>query len=660
VQGLLLIQLIFIMHRKKRMSDQTKKNKYIDQQPDQDKDVSLPNEELDDFQHSVVTILESIPDAFILYDQQWRVTYINMHGEELLGRTRQELLGKNIWEQFPAYSGSTYEAKSHESIEKNVSLEFEEFCAQREKWFIIRTYPSPEGLSVYLTDISERKRAELERNQLLAREQAAQHQFEELAHQLEKERERLQLAQRSAHIGIFEWFIPENHIIWMPELEALYGLPPGGFEGKYENWRSRVHPDDIQRAEENIATALDSGPSFNVEFRVIWPDKSIHWMLARGDVYFDGQHMPCRMVGVNIDITAHKQAEEKLRQSEERYRLVVEHSSDTIILFDMQGKVLYASPSSLQVIGYTAEELANMNVLDLVHPDDLEQTHSEMTKAGAREIAHTAFRARHKNGRWVVLEITGTAIPDEKGQPYMLVFTIHDITERTELEQRKDEFIGMASHELKTPVTSIKGFTQVLQRRFQKRDDQESLRYLSIMDSQLNKLTKLISDLLDISKMQAGKLIYRKDFFDLNALTHEILENIQETTQTHQLVLEKTAHVQVFGDKDRIGQVLINVLTNAIKYSPEADKVFICISKDQGYVSVKIQDFGIGIAETHQAKIFERFYQVTEAEEKNFSGLGIGLYISHEIIKRHHGRMWVESQKGKGATFSFKLPLKEG
>ena len=226
-----------------------------------------------------------------------------------------------------------------------------------------------------------------------------------------------------------------------------------------------------------------------------------------------------------------------------------------------------------------------------------------------------------------------------------------------ESEARKDEFISMASHELKTPLTSLKGFTNLLQRRLAKQGDKQALHFLARMEEQLDKLTKLVSELLDVTKMQTGKLEFREERFFLNELVRETLENLQGTTETHHLQLEEVTDVQVPGDKDRLGQVLINLLTNAIKYSPEADTVIVRVSADEHNAIVSVQDFGIGIAETHQEKIFERFYQVSDDTEKTFPGLGIGLYISSQIVRGHHGGLWVESAKGAGATFYMSLPL---
>ncbi|HET9921859.1 MAG TPA: ATP-binding protein [Ktedonobacteraceae bacterium] len=162
--------------------------------------------------------------------------------------------------------------------------------------------------------------------------------------------------------------------------------------------------------------------------------------------------------------------------------------------------------------------------------------------------------------------------------------------------------------------------------------------------------------------MQTGKLNLQKEPFALDELVQETVENVQAATPTHLLLIEGKTDAQVFGDKDRVGQVFVNLLTNAIKYSPHANQVIVHLHRDQERAHVSIQDFGIGIDEVHHQQIFERFYQITDPDERTYPGLGIGLNISSEIVERHHGRIWVESKKGDGATFSVSLPLliKEG
>ena len=179
------------------------------------------------------------------------------------------------------------------------------------------------------------------------------------------------------------------------------------------------------------------------------------------------------------------------------------------------------------------------------------------------------------------------------------------------------------------------------------------------MDNQLNRLTDLINDLLDISRVQAGKLEYLDALFDLDVLAQKIVEKVQATAEAHQLLLENPAKACIYGDRNRIGQVLTNLLTNAIKYSPTSNSVIVQVEASENEARVSVQDFGIGIEQAQQGKIFDRFYQVSDKEVLP-SGLGIGLYLAEQILKRHSGRIWVESAGGKGSTFRFTLPLYKG
>ena len=364
---------------------------------------------------------------------------------------------------------------------------------------------------------------------------------------------------------------------------------------------------------------------------------------------------------LEVEIAERKVAEEALKETEARLRFITESMPQKIFTAQPNGAIDYINPQWTEFTGLSFEEIRGWGWTQLIHPDDVEENiRSWQRSIDTGEPFYFEHRFRGADGvyRWHVTR----AIPmrDAQGKIVTWIGSNTDIDEQKRLEERKDEFINMASHELKTPVTSLKGFTQVLQSRFKKRGDGETLRFLTIMDTQLNKLTKLINDLLDVSKMQHGKLDYREDLFDLNALVQEIVGNLQAGTSTHQLLIDGTTEVQVYGDRDRIGQVLINLLANAIKYSPKADMVMVHVSKDQENAIVSVQDFGIGIAAAHHGQVFERFYQVTDAEGKTYSGLGMGLYICAEIIKRHHGRIWVESTKDHGSTFSFTLPLREG
>lgn len=253
------------------------------------------------------------------------------------------------------------------------------------------------------------------------------------------------------------------------------------------------------------------------------------------------------------------------------------------------------------------------------------------------------------------LRINAAPIKNKQNEIVAAVSTVDDITAEKELEQRKDDFVSMASHELKTPITSMKIYIEVLLNLCKKHQDQKAEKTLLSIKNQTEKLQNLVSDLLDVTKIQTGKLSFNKETFDLSELISEIVDVMQGTTQ-QKIILTNHKEMKVYADKFRIYQVVTNLLTNAIKYSPQGKNIWINITEEKHRYLVSVKDEGIGINKTQQKKIFERLYQVTETKEKTFPGLGMGLYISKEIIKRHQGNIWVEGETGKGSTFYFTLP----
>ena len=225
-------------------------------------------------------------------------------------------------------------------------------------------------------------------------------------------------------------------------------------------------------------------------------------------------------------------------------------------------------------------------------------------------------------------------------------------------KNRNDEFLAIASHELKTPLTSMKGYTEMLQRKFKRVSDSTSLSYVEKMDDQLNKIIGLVRDLLDISRIQSGQVQIRQEMVSIEWLVEKAVDEVQSLTHQHEIEVVGDKRVMVYGDKARLSQLLVNLLSNAIKYSPEADRVIVSIKAARDRVVVEVQDFGIGISMTEKAKIFEPYFRgQAQQREEVPGGLGMGLYICDEIVRRHQGRLWVDSTVGKGSTFSFLLPL---
>lgn len=233
---------------------------------------------------------------------------------------------------------------------------------------------------------------------------------------------------------------------------------------------------------------------------------------------------------------------------------------------------------------------------------------------------------------------------------------LEEIEFRKQAEYKKDEFISIASHELKTPLTSVKGYVQLLERSIDKGDVQTVKKHLLKAQTQLEKLNNLIADLLDISKIESGKLKFNKQNFFIGDLLKNLVEVMSHSFPDYKIVINGQVKSCIFGDEMRIEQVIINFLTNAIKYSPGTSEVVINVREENERIYLGVRDYGIGIAPEQQKSLFEKFYRVEETA-LHFQGLGIGLYISAEIIRRHGGTVGVQSTLGEGSEFYFEIPL---
>ncbi|MBE9600622.1 hybrid sensor histidine kinase/response regulator [Pedobacter sp. MC2016-24] len=233
---------------------------------------------------------------------------------------------------------------------------------------------------------------------------------------------------------------------------------------------------------------------------------------------------------------------------------------------------------------------------------------------------------------------------------------LDEIEFRKKAERKKDEFISIASHELKTPLTSVKGYVQLLGRSIDKGDIETVKKHLSKAQVQLDKLNDLIADLLDISKIESGKLKFNKKYFNLDQVLDNVIEVMHQANPEFTITRSGKAPKALYGDEMRIEQVIINFLTNAIKYSPGTNRIQVNVQVREDMLYLGVKDYGIGIDPELQKNVFEKFYRVEETAI-HFQGLGIGLYISAEIINRHGGEVGVESELGNGSEFYFTLPL---
>ncbi|MBX4210758.1 PAS domain-containing protein, partial [Candidatus Parcubacteria bacterium] len=344
------------------------------------------------------------------------------------------------------------------------------------------------------------------------------------------------------------------------------------------------------------------------------------------------------------EIAHRKIAEKKLTEAYDRLEQIIESTSDGFFSIDREWRYTYLNHVALREAEKNRDELIGRQMTE-VFPNSINAPFHKKYKEAMEKNIPMEFEECILGTWWEI-----RAYPFSEG---LSVF-YRDVTDRKLLDQRKDEFISMASHELKTPVTTIKLYTELLQKIV--KEDKPST-YLTHMMDQLDRLAKLITDLLDLSKMQVGKLQFNKNYFDLVKLVRDTCEMIQKTTKKHTIVVRTKLRNKVWGDKDRIGQVVINLLTNAIKYSPQGDTIIVTVSQKKKTAIMSVQDFGIGIEQGYKDKIFNRFYQGGSESGKTFPGLGIGLYLAKIIVENHGGTIDADSVLGKGSLFTVILPL---
>lgn len=357
--------------------------------------------------------------------------------------------------------------------------------------------------------------------------------------------------------------------------------------------------------------------------------------------------------GENREMTGLSKMMDKLLH----WAAIIESSDDAIISKSLDGIITSWNKGAERLYGYTEDEVVGKPVSILMPPDKesdfpyiLKQLHE------GKRIEHYETKRKTKDGRVLDVSLTVSPIRDSRGVIIGASKIARDITERVENEKRKDEFVSTASHELKTPLTSLKAFGELLEQLIDKNGDTKYKPYIKKINLQTDKLTKLIEDLLELSRVQTGNLKMDKAWFQFDELLDETIEDMQLTTH-YKIIKKGGTDKKIWADRERISQVLLNLLSNAIKYSPQGDKIIVSSKTNDQSLIVSIKDFGIGIAKEYHQRIFERFFRATGLEEKTYPGMGIGLHVCKEILSRHDGEIWVESIKGKGSTFYFSLPL---
>jgi PAS domain S-box-containing protein len=646
------------------------------------------------------TILESITDAFFTLDRDWHFTYLNSQTEPLLRRSRETLMHRNIWQEFPEAIDTRFYKEYHRAFREQVTLSFVEFYEPFATWFEVHIYPSPEGLSIYFRDVNDRVAAEQRQREL-----------EQVIH---NRADRLEAVLNSMSDGVVVYEKSNDTIIdCNPAFRRMIGIP----------------------FTEGLPTTNFSQLAQFLQFRNI-DNSSIHYndltipSILRGDTVtdrymlltaFDGHEIYINLSGTplrspNGEITG---AVLVGRDVTERIRLERRTHDALQALIDMTRAILY-TPT---ITGYSESRNNIVLMLDSVrdvlacqavslldYADNSMQmsAHTTMMPAIPLPTLTSAQHATLSSGTIVILSgdypmslvplridnhvsgvlwlicQDGNSVEQEQSLSYGAAQLVALYLERDRLilereraraeilaladaNSRMDEFLGLASHELRTPLTSLKlGIHYALvYLREQFDQDVQSPRLshayhlMGKMARQVERLTSLVNDLLDVSRIQNGELDFTMKAQSPIAIVTSAVEDLQIAHPDRTIIIQESQPaLQIWGDDERLEQVLSNLLTNALKYSPADTPVIVQVSTEDYLVCIEITDQGQGIAQADLPYIWDRFYRASNIEVLNGSGvgLGLGLYICRSIIIRHGGQIGVRSEPGQGSTFWFTLP----
>ena len=363
-----------------------------------------------------------------------------------------------------------------------------------------------------------------------------------------------------------------------------------------------------------------------------------------------------------VDTTKVIEYQKRFGESERSYRNLMESMAVAVYTCDLEGRVNFHNDAAVALWGRKPElgvELwcgsHKMYTLDGTWmPHD--QCPAAISLKENRAVKAEALIQR-PDGKIRHVLVFPRPEYDINGHMIGLINAVVDITDRKVLERQKDEFMGIVAHELKTPITSIKGYAQLLTGEISDFDDGTFDKLKGRMLLQINNLIILIDKMLDVAKIETGERVFKKEKFDLLSVINSVVEDVQQSTKSHELIFDSITPVNVVGDQEYIEQVIINLLSNAIKYSPEAGRVLINLREENGNAVCSVQDFGVGIPSDQVGTVFEKFYRVKSEAVNKIGGIGLGLYLSAEIIRQTGGAIWVESKSNEGSTFSFSLPV---
>ncbi|WP_437918512.1 chemotaxis protein CheB [Sphingobacterium sp. LRF_L2] len=639
------------------------------------------------------TSLSAIFIFTTLQDQQKEVSDFkcyaaNRMAEKISGYNNQKLIGLLLHKQMPAlFNERLFEqlkeiARTGENIQTEIQLD-------DQNWYIVTATKMGDLLAVTYTDVTERKNGEQSLrknyNELIHVRESLKKLNNELETRvgertlsLTKSEERFKMVSQATNDTIWDWDLVNNSIWRSPNFGTMFGYEMTSETNTVAFWFDKIHPDDRSIVQRSVYDAInEQKTTWSSEYRFAKADGSYAEILDRGSIQHDKHGVAYRMVGSVVDVTNVKEAERKkqelqdfiLRQQKEFYKLfanapaIISMRRGRELTYEYTNTAFKSFYAEADLVGLTSEEAHKICVDKRLYQSDKDILDQGISFSGkAFKVAKFDMHGNEVGQAWI--DYLFTPIFDQEEKIDGIAFFGFEVTELVksqlatrELMNRKDEFMSIASHELKTPITSLKGMLQIgLKFVGQEKPTHMIKDFLTKSLKQTDKLTFLVNDLLDVTKIHSGKMQLNYIEFDLKELVKDVINDVVNEDIPHDILLNSVDHLRISADRNRIEQVLINFLSNAIKYSPSAHKIIVEVNEQIGEgVRVAVKDFGIGISNDKKELVFDRFFRVEESIK--YSGLGLGLFISKDIIERHHGYIGVDSVEGEGSTFWFVIPL---
>ena len=620
-------------------------------------------------------LIEHSPDMLVVLDKELRIVTWNRKAEEHNHLKREAVIGKNFFDLFPQYDYAGWRNNLERALKGETiyypKLKFTIDGGYGEVFLIPLRNPEQEitGILTITRNITD----------LILTSERLQESYKELQRSEDRHYRMINEVQDYSIILLDK----EGNIeSWSAGAEKIKGYAASEILGK--NFGIFYTPKDLDARlpERLIQQGVTAGRATHEGWQ-LRKNGSVFWANVVITALHDESGEVVGFSKVTKDLTERKIAEDNLRNYAEqlklknnelmlsnkelqdareqlarnRTRYMIEAMPHIVATEASDGTLDYANQHLMDYVGFTFEEVQQGKWMDAIHPADKKKLLVTWNRClETKENLQIEFRFKRSDDEYLWhLAIAKPIIRKQEEVFDIWIITLTNIHDQKLLDEKKDEFIGIASHELKTPLTSAKAYAQMLQMLLKKGHNTEALMYIKRTNLFIDRLNNLISELLDITKIQHGKLQMFATPFNFNEMMADTVELMQHTKPKHRIRINGAAANSINGDRERIQQVLINLLSNAIKYSPEEDHVEVNITNYEDHIQIAIRDYGIGIPKSDQQRIFDRFYRVEDSATK-FQGLGIGLFISAEIIRRHNGDIWVESMPGKGSIFYCTLP----